>query len=59
MEYAPRPERAVVDRFSAFFPDGPASDDYHLIVVTPARLELRSFGLNVAETPTRWSPEIL
>ena len=48
-----------VDRFSAFFPDGPESDEYHLMIVVPERLELRSFGLKVAEEPTRWSPVIL
>lgn len=47
------------DRFSSFFPDGPESDEYQLIVVVPERLELRSFGLKVAEEPTRWSPVIL
>ena len=47
------------DRFSAFFPDGPDSDEYHLMVMVPDRLELRSFGLKVAEEPTRWSPVIL
>jgi general stress protein 26 len=48
-----------VDRFSAFFPDGPESDDYQLMIVVPERLEIRSFGLKVAEEPTRWSPVIL
>jgi hypothetical protein len=48
-----------VDRFSGFFPDGPESDEYQLMIVVPKRLELRSFGLKVAEEPTRWSPVIL
>ena len=48
-----------VDRFSAFFPDGPESDEYQLMIVVPEQLELRSFGLKVAEEPTRWSPVIL
>lgn len=48
-----------VDRFRAFFPGGPESDDYQLMIVIPERLELRSFGLKVAEEPTRWSPVIL
>ncbi len=48
-----------VDRFSAFFPDGPDSDEYQLMIVVPQRLELRSFGLKVAEEPTHWSPVIL
>jgi general stress protein 26 len=47
------------DRFSAFFPDGPDSDEYQLMMVVPERLELRSFGLKVAGEPTRWSPVIL
>ena len=48
-----------VDRFSAFFPDGPDSDEYQLMIVVPEQLEIRSFGLKVAEEPTRWSPVIL
>jgi general stress protein 26 len=48
-----------VDRFSAFFPDGPESDEYQLMVIRPSCLEIRSFGLKVAEEPTRWSPVIL
>ncbi len=48
-----------VDRFSAFFPDGPESDEYQLMIVVPERLEPRNFGLKVAEEPTRWSPVIL
>lgn len=48
-----------VDRFGAFFPDGPESEEYQLMIVVPDRLELRSFGLKVAEEPTRWSPVIL
>ncbi|MEE8273367.1 MAG: pyridoxamine 5'-phosphate oxidase family protein [Alphaproteobacteria bacterium] len=48
-----------VDQFTAFFPDGPESDEYQLMIVVPERLELRSFGLKVAEEPTRWSPVIL
>ena len=48
-----------VDPFSAFFPDGPESSEYQLMIVVPDRLELRSFGLKVAEEPTRWTPETL
>lgn len=48
-----------VDRFSAFFPDGPESDEYQLLIIVPERLELRSFGLKVADQPTRWSPVML
>ncbi len=47
------------DRFSAFFPRGPESDEYTLMIFEPHRLELRSFGLKVAEEPTYWSPVIL
>lgn len=47
------------DRFAAFWPDGPDSEDYLLMFVVPERVELRSFGLNVAGEPTRWSPVIL
>ena len=45
--------------FNAFFPGGPESDEYTLMVFVPHRLELRSFGLKVAEEPTHWSPVIL
>ena len=48
-----------VDRFSAFFPGGPESDEYQLMIVVPQRLELRSFGLEVASEPTQWHPVIL
>jgi len=47
------------DRFNAFFPGGPESEEYMLVIVVPKRLELRSFGLKVADEPTRWSPVIL
>lgn len=52
-------KRYWIDQFSAFFPAGPESDEYQLIVVIPERLELRSFGLKVAEEPTRWTPVTL
>lgn len=52
-------KRYWTDRFSAFFPRGPESDEYTLMVFEPQRLELRSFGLNVAEVPTHWSPVVL
>lgn len=48
-----------VDRFSAFFPAGPESDDYQLMVIEPERLEIRSFGLEVAHEPTQWHPVVL
>lgn len=44
------------DPFSAFWPDGPESDEYLLIEVSPQRIELRSFILGLADEPTRWSP---
>lgn len=47
------------DRFKAFFPGGPESDEYTLMVFVPRRLELRSFGLKIADEPTHWSPVIL
>ena len=52
-------KRYWTERFSAFFPKGPESGEYELIIVVPERLELRSFGLGVAEEPTHWSPVIL
>ena len=48
-----------IDRFEAFFPGGPDSEEYQLMCVVPERLELRSFGLNVAANPTTWVPVIL
>ncbi len=48
-----------LDTFGAFFPDGPESQDYQLMIITPEVLELRSFGLKIAAEPTRWSPVIL
>ena len=48
-----------VDRFEAFFPGGPSSKEYQLMCVIPERLELRSFGMNVAADPTCWTPVIL
>lgn len=44
------------DPFAAFWPDGPDSDEYLLIEVSPERIELRSFVLGLADEPTRWSP---
>jgi general stress protein 26 len=52
-------KRYWTDRFSAFFPSGPESDEYTLMVFKPKRLELRSFGLDVAGEPTHWSPVVL
>ncbi len=48
-----------VDRFSAFFPGGPESEEHQLMIVFPESLEVRSFGLKVAEEPTRWRPVLL
>jgi general stress protein 26 len=48
-----------MDAFSAFWPDGPESESYLLIEVTPERIELRSYTQGVAEDPTRWTPVAL
>jgi general stress protein 26 len=45
--------------FTVFWPDGPESDGYRLLLVAPERIELRSFKLGVAGDPTHWSPVIL
>ena len=56
----PTEKRAYwVDRFSAFWPGGPDTETYLLMAISPERLELRSFGLMIAEEPTRWSPATL
>ena len=48
-----------IDRFAAFWPEGPGSAEYLLVSLVPERIEFRSFALGVAEEPTRWSPVIL
>jgi general stress protein 26 len=48
-----------MDPFLAFWPDGPETESYLLIDVTPERIELRSFTQGVAEEPTRWTPVTL
>ena len=48
-----------VDPFLAFWPDGPESDSYLLIDVTPKRIEMRSYTQGVAEDPTHWTPVTL
>lgn len=50
---------AWLDAFSAFWPEGPDSDEFMLIEFTPERIELRSFTQGVAADPTRWMPAIL
>lgn len=50
---------AWVEPFAAFWPDGPESDNYLLIVVTPERVEARSYTQGIAESPTRWTPATL
>ena len=50
---------AWVDPFSAFWPDGPESKDYLLIVVTPKQIEARSYTQGIAEVPTQWTPVTL
>jgi general stress protein 26 len=52
-------QSAWLEPFSAFWPDGPESRDYILLVVKPDRIEMRSYTQGVAETPTRWTPAIL
>ena len=57
-----RPEdkqAAWLEPFAAFWPDGPESEDYQLIVVTPVRIETRSYTQGVADSPTRWTPVTL
>ncbi|MDH3688389.1 MAG: pyridoxamine 5'-phosphate oxidase family protein [Gammaproteobacteria bacterium] len=48
-----------IDPFSAFWPDGPQSENYLLIEVKPKRIEMRSYTQSVAENPTRWTPVTL
>jgi general stress protein 26 len=50
---------AWLEPFTAFWPDGPETEEYLLIVFTPARIEMRSYTQGVAESPTRWTPEVL
>lgn len=52
-------QAAWVEPLSAFWPDGPKSNDFVLIVVTPERIETRSYTQGVAESPTRWTPVTL
>ncbi len=52
-------QAAWLEPFAAFWPDGPESEDYLLIVVTPERIETRSYTQGVAESPTRWTPVTL
>jgi len=61
-ELVDRPEdklAAWLEPFAAFWPDGPESKDYLLIVFTPERIETRSYTQGVAELPTRWTPVTL
>ena len=56
----PEDKKAIwLDPFSAFWPDGPGSESYLLIDVTPERIEMRSYTQGVAEDPTRWTPVTL
>ena len=48
-----------IDPFSAFWPNGPESESYLLIDVTPERIEMRSYTQGVAENPTHWTPVTL
>jgi general stress protein 26 len=56
----PEDKRAAwLEPFAVFWPDGPESEEYLLIVFTPDQIEMRSYTQGVAESPTRWTPEIL
>ena len=56
----PEEKRAAwLEPFSAFWPDGPESEDYLLLVVRPDRIEMRSYTQDVAGSPTRWTPAVL
>ena len=52
-------QAAWMEPFAAFWPEGPESEDYLLILVTPERIETRSYTQGVAESPTRWTPVTL
>ncbi len=52
-------QAAWQEPFAAFWPDGPESGDYVLLVIRPDRIEMRSYTQGVAESPTRWTPAIL
>ena len=47
------------DAFLAFWPDGPESESYTLIVVRPERIEIRSYTQWIADSPTHWTPVVL
>ena len=47
---------AWMDPFSAFWPNGPESDNFLLIEVKPKRIEMRSYTQGVGEDPTSWVP---
>lgn len=49
-------QAAWVEPLSAFWPDGPESVDFILIVVNPERIETRSYTQGVADSPTHWTP---
>lgn len=56
----PEKKRAAwVEPFLAFWPDGAESKNYVLIVVTPERIETRSYTQGIADTPTQWVPVVL
>ena len=50
---------AWAEPFSSFWPDGPESEEYLLIDLTPKRMEIRSYTQGVAEEPTHWTPVTL
>lgn len=56
----PEEKRAAwVDPFAAFWPDGPESRAYTLIVVRPEQIETRSYTQGIADIPTQWKPVVL
>ena len=56
----PEEKRAAwLDAFSAFWPDGPESKSYTLIVVRPEKIETRSYTQGIADNPTHWTPVVL
>ncbi len=56
---AEKKRAAWIESFAAFWPDGPESSDYVLIVVRPERIETRSYTQGIADSPTLWEPVVL
>ena len=47
------------DEWQAFYPDGPASEDYMLIEFRPFRVEVMSIKHQIASDPRGWKPAIV